>query len=361
MKLRRCLSDFFPAGAAVVAGFGAAAVAVLIAGRSPGTFLAAYANGAFGNSTSVATSLVKTTPLILTGLSVAVAFRCGLFNIGSEGQLYVGGIAAAFVGAALGGLPRLLHVPLVLLAGAACGGIWGLLPGWLKARRGVHEVVSTMMMNYIGIHLAGFLVHGPLGAGELASIQTAAISPSARLPVIWGAPAMDLSCGILIALVLCGSVYVLLTRTSLGYEIRAVGSNSLAAQSAGISLGRLYPIVMAICGGLSGLAGALQVAGFYHTFYVAFSPGYGFDGIAVALLVGNQALAVPFAALLFGSFRTAGNLLQHSGISPNIIYVLQAVVIAFVGLRVFLRTRRGALASFMRRRAPAAASRFENV
>jgi len=308
-------------------------VVVLASGGDPLEAFFALIQGAFGTRANLAGTLAKTTPLLFTGLAVAIAFRAGLFNIGGEGQLYVGGLMAAWVGAACPHLPGPIHLPLTLISGLAAGALWAALPGWLKARRGVHEVVDTIMLNYVAIHLADYLVNGPLSAGEYAA-RTARIARTAELPALVYIPPIRVSWGIVLALGMCVLFHWMILRTRLGYEIRATGSNPNAAEYGGISTGRICILAMAISGALAGLAGAVEVAGLHHTFYAQFSPGYGFDGIAVALLARTHPLGVIPAAVLFGALRTADRWLQlKAGVPRDLVLILQAAVIFFVAVQ----------------------------
>ncbi len=303
---------------------------VALSGGDPAEALVALVVGAFGSAEGVASTLMKATPLMLVGLGVAFALRAGLFNIGGEGQLYVGGGAAAAVGAWLN-LPWAFHLPLTLLAGACAGGVWGAIPGWLKARRGVHEVINTIMLNYVAIYLTDYLVNGPMAAGVAVS-QTRPIAGTAVLPLLWSVPPAGVGWGLGIALALCGLCHVLLFDTPFGYEVRAVGQSSEASRSGGIDVGRVTVRALALSGALAGLAGAVEVCGVHRTLYAQFSPGYGFDGIAVALLARNHPLGVIPAALLFGGLRTADRFLQLSaGVPRDLVVILQALVILFVG------------------------------
>ncbi len=306
---------------------------VLLSGGDPLAVLSALFYGAVGTRSNLASTLVKSVPLLLTGLSVALAFRAGLFNIGGEGQLYAGGLAAAWLGGLQLGIPAPLYVPLALLGAVVAGGIWGAIPGWLKARRGVHEVINTIMMNHIAIQASSYLVGGPLRDGEYA-IRTKEIASEAALPLLWSVPPIEVSWGIVLALLLCVLTTQILFRTATGYEIRAVGKGAAAATASGIATGRTLVMSMGLAGGLAGLAGGLEICGLHHTFYAQFSPGYGFDGIAVALLARNHPLGVIPAALLFGALRTADRWLQLSaGVARDLVIIIQALAILAVGTR----------------------------
>ncbi|MDK2930161.1 MAG: ral nucleoside transport system permease protein [Bacillota bacterium] len=327
------------------------AVLVKLGGKSPVAAYSALVRGAFGGVGNLAETLINVTPLIFTGLAVAFSFRCGLFNIGAEGQLIMGQVASAWVGFALTGLPAFVHMPLALVAGVAAGAAWGAVPGYLKARLGVHEVINTIMMNYIALYLSHYLVIGPLKApGPLPVTPT--IAPAARL---WRfLPPTRLHLGVVLAVAAVWLVYYVLFRTTLGYEIRAVGQNPEAARYGGISVRRNIVLAMVISGGLAGAAGAVQVLGLQYKFLDIFSfTGYGFDGIAVALLGRNHPLGVLAAACLFGTLARGAILMQSiARIPKEIIGIVQATIVLFVAadeiIRRFIAPRRKA--------APAAAA-----
>ncbi len=331
MRLASDLTPVLRSFQALVLAIGLGLIIVLLSVGDPLAVLEALVHGAFGSRVNLAGTLVKTVPLLLTGLSVALAFRAGLFNIGGEGQLYVGALAAAWLGSLGLRIPAVLCVPLVLGAAAAAGALWGAIPGWLRARYGVHEVINTIMMNHIAIQATDYLVNGPLRAAD-AVARTRRIETQARLPVLWETPSIELSWGIVFALAACAGLAWMLFRTARGYEIRAVGQGPVAAEAAGIPVGRVLVGTMALGGGLAGLAGGLEISGVHHTLYAQFSPGYGFDGIAVALLARNHPLGIIPAALLFGALRTADRWLQLSaGVPRDLVVIIQAAAILAVG------------------------------
>lgn len=327
-------------GLALGAAFAVGFLVIAFSGGDPGRAAGALVYGAFGTRTNAAGTLIKSVPLLLTGLSVALAFRVGLFNIGGEGQLYVGALAAAALGAADLGLPRIVHLPLVLIAALVAGGLWGAIPGWLRASRGVHEVINTIMLNYVAIQATDYLVNGPLNAGGYA-VKTKPLVAPAKLPSLWDVPPISVSWGIVIATVACLAGAWLLFHTPLGYELRAVGHNPEAAEATGIRPGSRIVIGMILAGAAAGLAGALEITGVHHTMYAQFSPGYGFDGIAVALLARNHPVGILPAALLFGALRTADRWLQLStGVARDIVVIIQAVALLAVGIQSTLTRRR---------------------
>ncbi len=296
--------------------------------------------GAFGSWAKFGETLVYVSPLLLTGLSIAVAFRCGLFNIGAEGQYIVGMIAAAWSGSAFVGLPAWLHIPFTMLTGMLAGAIWGAIPGFFKARFGAHEVISTIMMNYIALHFTGFLVNYVLLEPPGVRPVTRMIQDSAKLMRFL--PPSRAHLGIFVALFCLVLVYLFLWKTKWGFEIRAVGLNSEAARYAGINVTNNLILAMAVSGALAGLAGALQIQGIQYRFNDLFGfTGYGFDGIAVALLGNNHPAGILFGALLFGAMNSGALEMQSvAGISKHLIGIMQAVIIFFVSADYLIKKLR---------------------
>lgn len=283
-------------------------------------------------------SLVQATPYIFTGLALALGFRAGLFNIGAEGQLFVGAIFAVTAGIYFKGLPPILHVPVSFLFGALGGALWGFVPGILKAKTGAHEVITTIMMNYIAFRLSEFLLRGPLQApGSFVPIS-AEIAESAKLPKFFADP-IRFHLGFFIALAMAWLVNWFLFKTRWGFDFRSVGVNPRAARYAGMSIVLITVLAMAFSGGLAGMAGANEVLGVNHNLAVAFSSGYGFDAIALALLGKSNPFGVVLAALLFGALRSGAVQMQvQAGIPIDIISVIQAFILAFVAAPAIIRT-----------------------
>ncbi len=283
-------------------------------------------------------SLTQATPYIFAGLAVALGFRVGLFNIGAEGQIFVGALGTVWAATAFKGLPGIIHVPFALLVGAACGGIWGMIPGWLKAKTGAHEVINTIMMNYVAFRLSEYLLTGVLRDPNKSTPISAPIEKSAWLPRFFDDP-NRFHAGFFIALLMAFLVYWLLFRTSWGFELRTVGSNPNAARYAGMSIVRSTVLTMFLSGALAGMAGANEVLGVNHNLAVAFSSGYGFDSIALALLGNSHPLGVVLASLLFGFLRNGAIQMQlTAGIPIDIISVLQALILAFIAAPAIIRT-----------------------
>ncbi|UCC65667.1 MAG: ABC transporter permease [Anaerolineae bacterium] len=284
-----------------------------------------------------AESLVISAPYIFAGLAVALGFRGGLFNIGAEGQLFAGGLASVYVGYAISGLPWYIHLPLALLAGIVAGAIWGAIPGFLKARTGAHEVINTIMMNYVAFRLTDYLLQGgPMSRPDGLPI-TPEIAPSAYLPALFPRP-MRLHAGFFLALAVAALVYWFLWKTTHGFEIRMVGANPDAARYAGVRITRTTVLTMALSGALAGLAGANQVLGLDHKLVRAFSTGYGFDSIALALLGNSHHEGVVLSSLLFGFLRGGAARMQSmAGVPVELIRIVQGMVIVCVAAPEILR------------------------
>jgi general nucleoside transport system permease protein len=315
----------------------------LLSGAQPLDVIVTIWNGAWGSKASAATSLTKVTPLLLTGLAVALAYQGNLLNIGCEGQLTMGALSAASFAIVAEPLPWPLLMPLTLLVGTFAGGIWAMPPVLLRQRRGVHEVISTLLLNYLAIYLADYLVLGPLGDGT-AMGRTPEIPPEAALPTLLQFGMQGITAAPLAALFLCFAAQIWISRTVWGYELMATGSNIIAAGSAGIDAKRWQRRIFAFSGALAGLAGALEVVGVHHRFYRAFSPGYGFDGITAAFLVNAAPGWLWVSSLLLASLRAADKWLQLMiGISPNAILVIQAFLLLCVAChwRLPARLRKG--------------------
>jgi ABC-type uncharacterized transport system permease subunit len=281
-------------------------------------------------------SLATVTPYILAGLAVAVGFKCGLFNIGAEGQFGIGALCSAFVGYSIHGWPWYIHLPLALLAGAAGGALWGAIPGLLKGLTGAHEVVNTIMMNYISFRLSDWLLNGPMKATGYRPL-TPVVENSAMLPRFFPDP-LRFNWGFILALAMAVFVYWFLFKTTLGFEIRAVGANPDGARYAGMSIVKNFVLAMTLSGALAGLAGATQVLGIDHWVGQGFSAGYGFDSIAIALLGQSHPLGVVLAALLWGTLRSGATSMQSlAGVPIEIISIIQGLVIVFVAAPAVIR------------------------
>ncbi len=313
--------------------------------RAVGQAYGGLLEGALLKPQGLSESLVATVPYVFTSLSVALAFRAGLFNIGAEGQFQIGSLCAAWAGVAVTGLPPILHLPLTLLAAALGGAMWGAIPGALKVKTGGHEVINTMMMNYVAFRLVEFLTSGPLKDPTASMVQTARVSRYAELPLLraWGLPLPPhdrLHAGLLLAIAIAVAVWWLLTKTTIGFELRTVGRNPAAAQFSGMSIGRNVILAMALSGALAGIGGAVEVIGVStcRCLPMSFSSGYGFESIAVALLARAHPLGILPASFLFGAMRNGADLMEiRSGVSKSIIAIIQAIVLLFVAAPSIVR------------------------
>jgi simple sugar transport system permease protein len=319
-----------------------AAVLLALAGHNPLEVYRLLTVESFGGSRRIAATLSSTTPLILTGLATAVAFRAGAFNVGVEGCIFVGGLAAAYVGFSFPALPGILLIPFALLISVLVGGLWMLIPGVLKARLDVDEVVTTLMLNFVAIGLTAYLVNGPLLAPGSANSATPMVAAAARLPRL--IPPSTLNMGFIIAVLLLALYWLWGNRTALGFETRLAGLNARFATAQGIDVPMLIIKMMVLSGAIGGLAGGIHALGTVGRFVSGFSPGYGFTGIAVALLGRGTAPGMFLAALLFGALATSGATIQlFSNVPIEIVEILQGLVMIFAVARfgwLFARRRR---------------------
>ena len=334
-----CLSEFMISLVAVFLALVIGGVLIFLSGHDVWAAWGSLFGGIFGNLYNVSQLLLKTIPLLFTGLAVAIGFKSGLFNIGCEGQLYWGALATAAFSLSFPGASGLFLIPLSLLAGMLAGGLWGFVPGYLKSKTGAHEVVTTIMMNYIGILATSLVLRryfrepGPIE-------QTPMIPEAARMAEL--IPFTRLTWSILLGVAVVVLVDLFFKKTALGFELRMVGENPPAAEYAGINLQRSTIISMGLSGAVAALAGSTMVMGELHRFVADFSPGYGFTGIAVAVLGRNRPLGVLLSAVLFGALETGGISMQlFAKIPMDLMTVIQGLVILFVAapgmVRVFVR------------------------
>ena len=317
-------------GAALAAGFGS------VGGAYSGLLEGSIGNP-FRDIGPVTETLLRATPLIFAGLAVALGFRAGLFNIGAEGQIYIGGLFATAVGISFPDLPLLIHLPLAVLAGFVGGAVWGFIPGILKARTGAHEVITTIMLNYVSYSIVDLALRQVFfqlpGRDDPISKN---ILPSAALPRLLADE--RLHWGLILALVAAVAVWWLLFRSTKGFEFRAVGLNPSAARYAGMSISRTIVVAMMISGGLAGLAGTSEIIGTNLRLTPNFSPNWGFDAIAIALLGGSRPLGVVFSAILFGALRAGAAPMQaQTGIPIDLVVVIQGLVILFIAAPALVR------------------------
>jgi general nucleoside transport system permease protein len=324
-------SDFFAAGWGAISG----AYTALFQGSVYNTRV----DGFEGRIRPLTETLTFAAPLITAGLGVGFGFRAGLFNIGGRGQMLLAGAAAGYVGVELD-LPLLVHLPLAIVAGMLAGSLWAGIAGLLKARTGAHEVIVTIMLNYVGFYLVFFALSNQqlLQAPDSANAKSLPIAESATLPLLLGEQ-FSLHLGLLLALAAVALVWWLLNRSALGFRVRAVGINPTAARAAGIDVGRTYVVVMLIAGALVGLAGVNQVLGTVTSgVTVDLDAGIGFDAITVALLGRSRPLGILAAGLLFGAFKAGGFSMQASeGIPVDIVLVVQSLIVLFIAAPPLVR------------------------
>jgi ABC-type uncharacterized transport system permease subunit len=334
------LSSLLAVIVALFAGF----LIIALSGDDPFEAYRALFSGAFGDRRGIGETLVLSVPLMLAGLAFAVAFRAGMFNIGAEGQLIFGGLAAGIVGAMDLGLPRVIHLPLALIVAGIAGGLWGAVPGMLKAWSGAHEVITTIMLNYIAFRVLTYAVNeagGWLPVDPMLQ-ATDAVESSAKLPIILDGT--RLHAGFILGITAAIVLWYLLFRMTFGYRIRTVGSSRGAADYAGISWRRTIILAMFTSGLLAGLGGAAEVLGLQGRTY-NISPGYGFTAIAVGLVGRNHPLGIVLAALLFGMLRSGSTEMQNvAGTSKELVQILQGLVIlsvsGFASVEYLMRRRR---------------------
>src|SRR5688572_9560809 len=338
--LREILSPLI----AVVAAFIVGGILILVIGDNPLQAYALLFGSAFSWPVGIGYTLFYATPLIFTGLAVLVAFRCGLLNIGAEGQLYIAAFTTAWVGITFANLSPWLLIPLCFIAAILGGGVWGAIPGVLKARFGSHEVINTIMLNFIAVALLSYFTQYHYKAPGDPIMQTIPIGQGAHISRLGQfIPEMPLfiplNLAFVLALICCGLVYLFLWRTKWGYELRATGTNPSAAEYGGISVRKQIIVAMTISGALAGIVGINEVLGYRYRYYDGFSDNYGFTGIAVALLGRNHPVGVIISALLFA-------VLQHGGIyvdgfsehiTKDIVQVLQGIIILFVAAEAFFK------------------------
>ncbi|MFV0413765.1 MAG: ABC transporter permease [Oscillospiraceae bacterium] len=306
------------------------AIIMAAMGYNVGKAYLSLLNGAFGSTNSIAETLIQVTPLLFTALSYAIAYRCGLINLGAEGQLYIGAVCGSMAGAHLQGLPAVLHVALVLVFGFLGGALWGLIVGLLKIRFGASELITTIMLNYIALEFVSFCVtNAPFkDMTPGAAPRMTSVLGSAKLPIIL--PKTRLHAGILLALAGVLVYYIFMWKTTRGYEMRVIGLNPNAGRYSGISLRTNSVLAIFIAGGFAGLGGAVNIIGLQYFLTEGFSNNFGFSGIAVALLGSCHPLGMVVAAILFGALNAGGVKMQLlANVPAASIYMIQGMIILF--------------------------------
>ncbi|MBK7320041.1 MAG: ABC transporter permease [Anaerolineales bacterium] len=318
-------------------------VIIAFVGGNPILAYRGLIEGSFGSTKALSETAVWATPYIFAGLAVALAFKGGLFNIGAEGQLAVGAVASSLIGYALPewlgyDLPAIIHLPLAVLFGVLMGGLWAAIVGWLKAYTGGHEVINTIMMNYIALNTTSFLLNGVMKDRSPTNViaRTPLIADSARIPPIFDG--LRVHWGFILALLVAFGIWWLLNKTTVGFQIRTVGLNPDAAKYAGINVKRIIILTMALSGMLAGLAGTIEVTGLNYRHELGFSIGYGYDAIAIALLGKSHPLGVVLSAFLFAAMRNGATRMQFLTQMPvDLISMIQAFILLFVAADAIVR------------------------
>jgi len=335
---------------AILVSFIVGFIFLLVMGYPASQAIASYQallKGSFGSLRNFGETLIYSTPLIFTGLAIAAAFRCGLFNIGAEGQFIIGSLTAVLAGFALKGLPWFIHIPVVLVSGAIGGALWAAIIGILKAKLGCHEVINSIMLNYVAWYLSNFITLRVPYFNQPSKSFTKDIADTAKLLPIFQNSRVN--AGIIIAIICAVLLYILLWKTVLGYEIRAVGNNPSAAEYGGISVAKNLVLAMVISGALAGIGGAVQVqsVNFRVNQLMSFT-NYGLDGITVALVGKNHPIGVIFGALLFGAMAKGSFQMQFSaGVPKEVVGIIQGIIIVFIAAEqifLFIKRRKGAAA-----------------
>jgi len=330
--LLKVLSPIIAITSALIIG----AILIIIAGANPITAYTALFQESLFDYFGFGNTLTRMTPLLLTSLGVLIALKAGQFNIGGEGQIYLGALGSTIVGLYVQ-VPAFIHIPLGLFIGFLFGAFWGLIPGYLKAIKGVNEVITTLLLNYIAVNLISYLVQNPLKAENAPSPYSELIAKSAQLPILPGNLA---NTGIILALLVAIILWILLQRTPLGYQITAVGFNPIASNYAGISVKRTIMLVMILAGGLAGLAGSCEVMGLRYRLFEEVSPGYGFNAIAIAFLSRGNVFGVVLASLFFAALRSGANVMQRSaGVPVTVVFAIQGLTVLFIAIGLALETK----------------------
>lgn len=328
MKNNKTLSEFGKSLAAIGIALVLGALFVLLSGESPLEAYGALLKGALGSPKSIANTISKSIPLAFTGLAVALGSRCGMLNIGAEGQLHAGAMAAVLTALSLSSLPSPLLLIVSILAGMLAGMLVGSIPGFFKAKLNTSEVIVAIMLNYLCTLFTSWLVNGPVKA-QGSTAQTHVIPEG-----VWFGrliPQTQLTSAVFLLLAIAIALYIFLWKTSLGYQLRAVGANPPAAGTAGIPVSRFLIMSMVLSGGIAALAGVTEVFGKYHRFIEGFSPSFGFTGIAVAILGRNHPAGVLLTALLFGIMDMGSlRMSRVTNVSTNMVTVVQSLVILLV-------------------------------
>jgi len=337
-KIKRAAKLLFKPALAMLAAFAIGGLLLALAGYDVGTAFRALWDATFKNLRSFTVTVNRSSPIIFTGLAVAIAFRANVMNMGAEGQFLFGAIGATWVGMTFTALPGFILIPLMIITGAALGALWALFPAFLKVKYEVSEIITTIMLNYVALHFIGFLVRGPWRDTSQAEPQSFPIAPQAFLPELLAKTRLHF--GYFLGIIMAISLFYLLFKTYLGYEIRAVGLNQDAARTAGISAEKTMLATMLLSGALAGMGGAIEL-GSIHYLIEGISPGHGWTGIAVSVLATNNPLGIIFTSFLFGALSSGATSLQRAaGVSASFVQIFQGIMIIGIALATLQRMKR---------------------
>ena len=329
LKLSQDVEYIFSLAISIILALIIGALIILANGKSPLEAYAALINGSLGSPYKIATTFAKTVPLILTGLATAVAFSSGIFNIGGEGQLYLGAFATAYAGFTFTNLPRIIGIPVALIFAALAGGLYALIPALLKVKYRIDEVITTIMFNSIAVLFTGYLANYPFASSVGKMGATEMVSPAYKLTRL--VARSKLHTGIFFTAVIALAIYYLMEKTSVGYDFKMIGSNLNFAKYGGIYAERNMVNAMIISGALCGIAGAFEVLGNHYRFLQAISPGYAFDGMLVSLIVKNNVVGVILMSIFFGMLKTGSIAMEYETAIPSeLVLVIQSVIILFI-------------------------------
>lgn len=328
-RVRSALNSLISVILALLLAFAVIGILLVWRGYNPvETFLALF-EGAFIGKSNLSASVVLAIPLVLGGLGISLSFRCGIFNIGGEGQLYLGAFAAAWLGVHLTGLPFWLHIPICLLGSMVFGGLWALLPGYLKIRKGYNEVITSVLLNYVGLYFVNYTLSSFFKAPGALNNQSPKIQESAMLTKLL--PGTELSTSLYLTLGIVVLFYFIFYKTDVGFKLRAVGANLEAARTSGVNTRKYLLIAIITSGALAGLAGSVQVLGYQHLLVQNFSPNTGYDIISVALMGNLHPIGAALAGFLLGALRSGASVMQIMiGVPVTILYIIQGIVILSV-------------------------------
>lgn len=327
--MRSAINTFLAVVLALIFAFVLMAFLLLWQGYNPGKIFISLLRGAFGGWSSISSSLVLSIPLVLGGLGIALSFRCGIFNIGGEGQLYLGAFVGTWLGVNLLGVPHLLHVPICLLGSMLAGGIWAFIPGYLKITKGYNETITSVLLNYVGLYFANYTLTTWFKAEGSLNNQSPTMQESAWLTKLQQYGELSTALYITIAVVIL--FYFIFYKTDLGFKLRVVGANQTAALTSGIATKRYLLCAIMISGALAGMAGSIQIMGYQHLMVTNFSPNTGYDIISVALMGNLHPFGVALSGFLIGALRSGSTEMQiFTGVPVTILDILQGVVILCV-------------------------------